>query len=513
MCKQAQTAEPWWWGRQSCLQPPLRRLLAGLTLIILLSHLALGQSFATVDVHPSAPGTAERGGFFPGGRFDLRGATMLTLIAMAYGVDTGRILGGPAWLNTSRFDVIAQAPSATPSAEALQAMLQALLADRFQLAAHHDQKDMPVYLLTVAKGGPKLQEAAKPDDPAGCPRVTGDPGLNHRACHNSKITAMIKLLPQAAGNYVDHPVVDMTGLTGSYDFQLDWMGKGPYLAAKANPDGPAAVSIFDAIERLGLKLSPGAQPTPVIVVDKVNQKPTADAPGVTRKTPIVPTEFEAAEVRPSRPGDVQNYSHSQNGRLELQGFTLKGLISMAFQVEDNAVTGGPKWLDTDRFDVIAKAAVPAPASMEGMLKTLIVQRFKLATHNDQQPLPVFALVLGKGAPKLRKSDGSARSECKRGLGPIGITFTCRNTTLAQLAELLPNVAGAYITHPMVDLTGLEDAYDFDLTWTPKNRLPDAGGLTVFEAIDKQLALKLEERKHPMPVIVIDHVERTPIEDQ
>jgi len=148
-----------------------------------------------------------------------------------------------------------------------------------------------------------------------------------------------------------------------------------------------------------------------------------------------------------------------------------------------------------------------------MLKTLIVQRFKLATHNDQQPLPVFALVLGKGAPKLRKSDGSARSECKRGLGPIGITFTCRNTTLAQLAELLPNVAGAYITHPMVDLTGLEDAYDFDLTWTPKNRLPDAGGLTVFEAIDKQLALKLEERKHPMPVIVIDHVERTPIEDQ
>src|ERR1017187_7033271 len=78
----------------------------------------------------------------------------------------------------------------------------------------------------------------------------------------------------------------------------------------------------------------------------------------------------------------------------VQGFTLKGLISMAFAVEDDAAGGGQKWLESDRFDVIAKAGTPAPDGMEGMLKTLIVQRFKLATHNDTQPLPVFALVLG-----------------------------------------------------------------------------------------------------------------------
>lgn len=514
----------------------MKRVLEGLSLVLLLPHAALGQStgtqgaFETADVHTSAPGTRPAGGFFPGGRFDLRGASMLTLIAMAYGVDTDYVLGGPGWLDTDRFDVIAKAPSAAAPRDTMRAMLQALLADRFQLAAHHEQKDMPVYLLTVGKKGPKLHAAAKPDEPPGCPRVDGDAGLNHRACHNSKITALIDLLPQVASNYVDHPVVDMTGLTGSYDFQLDWMGKGPYLAAKANPDGPPAVSIFDAVEKLGLKLDEGTQPTPVIVVDKVNREPADRAPGVTRKMPIVPTEFDAAEVRPSKPGGAQNNEHSQNGRLYLEGFTLKALISMAFEVEDDAVVGGPKWLDTDRFDVIAKAGTRAPGDMEGMLKTLIVQRFKLATHNEQQPLPVFALAAGKGSPKLRKSDGSARSDCKRSLGLRGITLACRNTTMAQLAELLRDVAGAYLIHPMVDLTGLKDAYDFDLTWTPKNRLPgvagrggDAGGvvqaltpsgdLTVFEAVDKQLGLKLEERKHPMPVIVIDRVDRTPAEEQ
>lgn len=509
-----------------------------LSLVIFLPHMALGQSAAThwvfesADVHVSAPGGAERGGFFTGGRVDLRGTTMLTLIAMAYGLDTDYVLGGPSWLNADRFDLIAKAPSPTPSAETMQAMLRALLADRFQLAAHHEQQDMPVYLLTVGKRSQKLHEAAKSDEPPGCPRVDGDAGLNHRACHNSKIAALIDLLPQVAGNYVDHPVVDRTGLTGSYDFQLDWMGKGPYLAAKANPDGPPAVSIFDAVEKLGLKLDPGTEATPVIVVDKVNRKPTENAPGVTSKIPIAATEFDAAEVRPSKPGAAQNTEHSQNGRLDLQGFTLKGLISMAFAVEDDAVVGGPKWLESDRFDVIAKAGTPAPDGMEGMLKTLIVQRFKLATHNDTQPLPVFALVLGKGSPKLKKSDGSARSDCKRGVALNGLTYACQNTSMAQLAERLPDVAGNYIIHPMVDLTGLRGAYDFSLTWTPKARLarvagrgndigqpagavvqastPD-GDLTIFEAIDKQLGLKLEERKHPMPVMVIDHVERTPAE--
>jgi uncharacterized protein (TIGR03435 family) len=488
--------------------------MRGVGLAVLLVQAGFGQgvsgkiAFQTADVHVSAAGSAERGGVFPGGRFDLRGATMLSLIAIAYGVETDCVLGGPGWLSHDRFDVIAKAPSATASQEAMLGMLQGLLAERFQLGVHRDKKDLPVYLLTVGKNGPKLREAARPDEAAGCPRVDGEPGLNHRACHNSKIAALVELLPQVANNYVEHPVVDKTGLTGSYDFQLDWMGKGPYLAAKANPAGPQAVSIFDAVEKLGLKLELGTQPMSVIVVDRVNEKPTDNAPGVNTNIPTASTEFDAAEVRPSKPGGPLNVSHSENGRLDMQGFTLKGLISMGFEVEDDAVVGGPKWLDTDRFDVIAKAGTALPDSLEGMLKSLIVQRFKLAIHQEEQPLPVFALVLGKGAPRIKKSDGAARSDCKRGVGGSGITYTCQNTTMAQLAEVLPDVAGAYIVHPMVDLTGLPGGYDFVLSWTAKARLGMAAtDLTVFEAVDRQLGLRLEERKHPRAVIVVDHVER------
>ena len=82
-----------------------------------------------------------------------------------------------------------------------------------------------------------------------------------------------ELLPQVARNYVDHPVVDKTGIEGSYDFPLDWMGKAAYLAAKSNPDGPMAVSMFDAIEELGLKLEPAKGPIQTLVIDHI-EKPS-----------------------------------------------------------------------------------------------------------------------------------------------------------------------------------------------------------------------------------------------
>jgi uncharacterized protein (TIGR03435 family) len=127
-------------------------------------------------------------------------------------------------------------------------------------------------------------------------------------------------------------------------------------------------------------------------------------------------------------------------------------------------------------------------------------------------LPVFALVAGKDSPKLKASDGGARSQCDLLVADTGRSYTCRNTTMAQLAERLPDVAQAYFTLPLVDLTELKGAYDFTLTWTPKIRGPrvqvdqastPAGGVTVFEAIERQLGLKVEERKYPLPLLVVD----------
>jgi uncharacterized protein (TIGR03435 family) len=156
----------------------MKRALTGASLAVFLASLALGQStktFEVADIHMSPPGTRQAdGGFMPGGRFEIRGATMLDLIAIAYGVEDENVVGGPGWLNSDRFDVIAKAPSGAISEETLQAMLKALLLDRFKLAAHEDKRDMPVYLLTVKKGA-KLQKAATDGPPTTRPR-RGRPG-------------------------------------------------------------------------------------------------------------------------------------------------------------------------------------------------------------------------------------------------------------------------------------------------------------------------------------------------
>jgi uncharacterized protein (TIGR03435 family) len=531
------------WNRSRIGRRNIKRTLAALSLVMLLPHVALAQStttqpaFEMADVHPSTPGAKEGCVFPPGGRFECQGATMLKLIATAYSVSADLVLEGPDWLGADRFDITAKAPPGPASPEALLRMLQTLLADRFGLAVHDEREDVPVYLLTVGKKGPRLQPAANPNAPD-CPTEYGVRGLNHSACNAFTMADLCRLLPVVARNYVDHPVVDMTGLAGAYDFELNWMGKFAYVAAKANSGGRRAVSMFDAIEKLGLKLELGMHPMAVILIDNVNRdsinRTATDDPRLARETPAVTTEFEVAEVRPSKPGATERLT-AQNGRLEILGYTLRELITMAFDVKSDAVTGGPKWLETDRFDVIAKSPdVMSPRAMSGMLKALIVQRFKLQIHNEDQPMTVFALALGNRSPKLKATGISARSECKLSPAETGRAYVCQNTTMAQLAERLPDVAGAYLTHSVVDLTGLKGAYDFTLTWTPRARLPGAAGrgddiglpalgvvqastpagdLTVFEAIDEQLGLKLDERKLPMPVIVIDHVERIPAGNQ
>jgi len=508
----------------------MKPIVAGICLAFLLSGLLPGQSkarFEVADVHVSPPGTRQGdGGFMPGGRVELHGATMLDLISYANEVSPDKILGGPAWLNTDRFEIVAKAPAGT-SPEALPAMLKALIVDRFKLVTHEDKKDMPVFILT-AKNGIKLPKAAS-DGPPRLSRGEGDPALNiHWKCTSYTMEALAEFLPEQAGGFFNHPVVDETYLKGAFDFQLDWMGINIYRRAKANPDGPPAVGAFEAVEKLGLHVEPGTRPMAIIVVDSVNQTPTPNPDGVTAKIPEFPKEFEVAEVRPTKTLSVpgaqslgpMGTATLENGRLQITSATLQGLVTLAFEIDPKMLIGAPKWMEEDRFDVIAKTARDVPfEAVQGMLKTLLVQQFKLVTHSEVQPVPVYVLEAGK-KPKLKESDGTARSDCK-----IENTdrryFVCQNTTMAQFAERLPDRAGAYIHPPVLDLTELKGAYDFRLYWTPKNLLQSTAAksgdaastpvddLTVFEAVDKQLGLKLEEQKHPVPVVVIDKVERTP----
>jgi uncharacterized protein (TIGR03435 family) len=263
-------------------------------------------------------------------------------------------------------------------------------------------------------------------------------------------------------------------------------------------------------------------------VGNVNRTPSANPAGTIEKLGPTPTEFDVADIKPSRPGASEDFNIS-NGRIQAQSIVLKDLIAFAYDVEEDWVKG-EKWVDSDRYDIVAKTAPTASAdTLRTMLRSLLEDRFRLKVHKEPQPVTIYALTAAK--PKLKDADPSSRSTCKSAVADGARTYTCTNTTMEQLVKTLPNVAGGYLDHPAVDLTGLKGSYDFTLSWTPRNRLlgrgganqpaPDAGGLapaerpvglTIFEALDRQLGLKLATQKHPMPVVVIDHIERKPAEN-
>ena len=152
----------------------MMRAFARISFVALLSGGAFGQftptkpAFQIADIHvsPHASNPIMQGGVLRAGRYELRQATMLDLIKTAYGVGPNMVVGGPSWLESDRFDVIAKAPPAT-SAETANLMLQELLTDRFKLVVHKDMKPMPRFVLTVGQGKPKLKEADGSGEP-GC---------------------------------------------------------------------------------------------------------------------------------------------------------------------------------------------------------------------------------------------------------------------------------------------------------------------------------------------------------
>jgi len=523
--------------------------------------------FEIADVHVSPPSSIQmmRGGFYQGGRYELRNATMVDLIRTAWGVDAERVVGGPGWLVTDRFDVVGTAP-ADSTADTLKTMLQELLKDRFKLVIHSDTKDFPAYAMTVSKK--PLLKLADGSEETGCkPQVSrGSNGVVTFSlveplmftCRNMTMEAFANAIPTmvgASGYLNGSPVIDQTRVKGSWNFDVRFSVR---LAGRIAAAG-SATTIFDAFEKqLGLKLDLIKVPKPAIVVDSVNEKPTGNLPEIAEKLPAPPTEFEVASIKPTDPKTAAGPMRTgialsaPGGRVNLPNRTLRNLIMMAWNLSmPDMIVGGPKFLDTSHFDVSAKAPTPelAPgASAVGvaydtdairlMLRALLKDRFKLEVHNEDRSVSGYALLAAK--PKLRKADPSNRPECKEGPGPGGKDprtansaasrlVTCLNVTLAQFAAELKSRAGEYLNQgPVVDATGVEGNYDITINFSP----PGAGGkggvsptgmgdepaaaepngaITLFEALQKQLGLKLETRKVAAQVLVIDHVEEKPIE--
>jgi uncharacterized protein (TIGR03435 family) len=521
------------------------REMTRVVLAVLLSGAAFGQAattlpkFEVADVHVSAHTLhPTRNGGFRAGRFELRMATMADLIATAYGVDADKVLGGPSWLDMDRFDVIAKAPPGA-SPETLRPMLQSLLAERFKLAVHMDQRPVPAFALSTGKGRPKLKESDGSGS-AGCQRTpqAAEAGAIPASCHGLTMQAFVQQLRGMAGDYLESPVVDSTKLEGTWDFSLKWTPRGGLAAA-----GVDAITIFDAIDnQLGLKLERAQIPTPVIIVDSVNQKPTENPPDViTSLPPTPPLRFEVATIKPTDPQfQGVRVQTPPNGQVNIQGLTLSFLIQTIWFITPEMIAGAPKWLDTDRWDITAKvSAAPGAApqtdmdSLIVMVRALLEDRFKLRTHMEQRVVPAYTLTASK--PKLQRADPSSRAGCKEGPGPDGKDprianpalsrlITCRNLTMAQFAEFLPNMANAlnllngYLRSPVLDSTGLKGAYDFTLSWSQPAApgaavSPDPNGaVSLFEAISQQLELKLELEKRPASVLVIDHIEQKPTDN-
>lgn len=520
------------------------RARAAFSFIAIVSCAAFGQpKFEAADVHVSARFTnpyTELSGGFRGGRYDLRKATMLDLIATAYGIDPDKVTGGPGWLELDRFDIAAKAPFST-SPETLNLMLQALLADRFKLALHNDTKPLPAFALTMGKGKQKMRVGDGSGN-SGC-RSTSTATIS---CRNVTMDAFAQNLRGLARDYLTDPVVNLTGLGGGWDFDLKWNPRSQIL-----PAGVDRVTIFDAIDKqLGLALELKNVPTPVLMVDRVNEKPTANPPGIAQMLPPREAEFEVAEVKPSAPDEKGGYQLLPSGRLEIRAYPMNILISLAWGIDyehaGEAIAGAPKWIGSKKFDIFAKTSAGACGprgcgypddDLRLMLRALLMDRFKMKTHYEDRPLNAYELVSAK--PKLKKADPSNRASCKearavsndpRDANPmLRRLVTCRNVTMTQFAGQLRSLASDYFSNEVVNATGITGGWDFTLSfsWKGDLNLPaiegvdparDAstpsepnGAISLFDAVNKQLGLKLEMRKRMLPVLVIDQIEATPVE--
>ena len=226
--------------------------------------------------------------------------------------------------------------------------------------------------------------------------------------------------------------------------------------------------------------------------------------------------FEAASIKPSKDApDSGSGITETTGRIRGRNVTLKRCVRGAYGVEEARILGGPKWVDEDRYDIEAKAGGPAgDPELMAMLQSLLAERFKLALHRETRVLSGYALMVGKNGLKAKPSEPDALSRTSSGWG----TIEAAGCSMAHLALKLSEV----LHLPVADFTAVPGEFDFKLEWTsdamratppsggdkPAAAAPEgATGPSIFAALQEELGLKLESRKIPAEVLVIDHAEK------
>ena len=307
---------------------------------------------------------------------------------------------------------------------------------------------------------------------------------------------------------------------------------------------PAALKL--GLGKKLLLIVAGAMAAAGPVVFGLIQEPQSQAGSpVVSTAPKVPA-YEVASIKPDKSGTDLTMLRTTPVGFNATNVPLKMLIQHAYGVEDNQILGAPSWLGSARYDIEAKVSSSetdalhnlGPDQRRLMLQPLLADRFQLKVHTEVRELPVLALVVAKGGPKLHEAkpgdtypngikgfDGEAGGPGLMHMGPGQLT--AQGLPMSSVAQLLSQQLGRTVH----DKTGLTGKYDFTLQWTPEvggspmMKGPDAGqqgpggppsptdngGPSIFTAIQEQLGLKLESQKGPVEVLIIDHVE-TPSEN-
>jgi len=256
---------------------------------------------------------------------------------------------------------------------------------------------------------------------------------------------------------------------------------------------------------------------------------SAQSPSAPTSSAAAPSslKFEVASLKPSQPNEPGPYGirPAPGGERYLaSNVTLKLMIMVAYRVKDSQVAGGPAWMNTDRYDMNAKAERPSSVEdLHLMLQDLLAERFKLQFHRQTKELPIYALTVDKGGPKLQPHEAQSAGDPW-----IDVKFEppkmMWHGTFAPMGYFAWRLS-LILDRPVIDQTNLSGGYDFDVAFTPelpldrtppegtlRNAAPlDTSGPTIFEAVRQQLGLKLERQKGPADIMVIDHAEK-PVEN-
>ena len=252
------------------------------------------------------------------------------------------------------------------------------------------------------------------------------------------------------------------------------------------------------------------------------------APKVFAQTPATSLHFEVASIKPADP-DARGSSIMTDrlGGLSVTNVPLRNIITMAYGIRDFQLSGGPGWIGTDRYNIVAKpertpAAPPENPDERTMtddqrktrddqwkdrVRSLLSDRFGLVVHTETKEQPVYVLTVAKNGPKLKVATNPGLEQGVRG-------GRGRSQGMAAPISMLVNTLSSATGRPVVDKTGLTEKYDYVLEWTPDlaaaestDSAPSTSGPTIFTALQEQLGLRLESSKGPVVTIVIDRVDR------